>query len=377
MTPVGVAGSTNTLTKEQQQFNKLISQIEATRKDLAIWREFVPQFQQRVAGEAEPLAARMRVRRIEMVKLLDQSLDRKGLTKHQRLKIVDILHDEIGHLLADGNDDAELVRLHDKHSEMSYADTQRENMELTQALAQDVFGVDLDAGGGSDDPQEMFRRLGEKLFGAEQEPTPTPERARKKSAKTLAREALREQTALGATKAVREIYRKLASELHPDRESDAAERARKTQLMQQVNKAYEARDLLALLELQLRIEQIDPAALANTARERLVHYNHVLTEQLQRLREELSEITAPFVQTLSMAGRYVRQLRPETVMRSLESEIAELNASLSAIETDLDGFRDIDTLKRWLRDYQIGANAAHDFDMLASMLFGDVPRRRR
>lgn len=351
MTPVAVAGSTSTLTKEQKQFNKLISQIEATRKDLALWREFVPQFQQRVAGEAEPLAARMRERRIEMVKLLDQSLDRKGLTKHQRRKVVQILLGEIEYLLAAGNDDAELVRLHEKHSDVSYADTQREEIELMQALAQDVFGVDLDPGENSDDPKQMFRRLGEKLYGAGHEPTPRPERARKKSAKTLAREALREQSALGGTKAVREIYRKLASELHPDRESDAAERARKTELMQKVNKAYEARDLLSLLELQLRIEQIDPAALSNTARERLVHYNRVLTEQLQRLREELAEITAPFVSVLSVAGRYVRQLTPETVMRSLDSEIAELNASLRAIETDLDNFRDIDALKRTLREY--------------------------
>jgi hypothetical protein len=168
-----------------------------------------------------------------------------------------VLLGEIEYLLDDGNDDVQLVRLHDKHSDVSYADTQREEMELMQGLAQDVFGVDLDPGGNNDDPQEMFRRLGEKLYGAEQEPTPRPQRARKKSAKTLAREALREQSALGGTKAVREIYRKLASELHPDRESDAAERARKTELMQKVNKAYEARDLLALLELQLRIEQID------------------------------------------------------------------------------------------------------------------------
>jgi curved DNA-binding protein CbpA len=42
---------------------------------------------------------------------------------------------------------------------------------------------------------------------------------------------------------VREVFRKLASELHPDRETDPAEHARKTELMQRVNQAYKAGDL--------------------------------------------------------------------------------------------------------------------------------------
>jgi len=70
--------------------------------------------------------------------------------------------------------------------------------------------------------------------------------------------AQRDQAAQGGTRAVREVFRKLASELHPDRETDPAEHARKTELMQRVNQTYKAGDLLALLELQLSIEQIDP-----------------------------------------------------------------------------------------------------------------------
>jgi hypothetical protein len=43
--------------------------------------------------------------------------------------------------------------------------------------------------------------------------------------------------------------------------------------MQRVNRAYEAQDLLALLELQLQIEQIDESHIANAGEQRLKHYN--------------------------------------------------------------------------------------------------------
>jgi len=99
---------------------------------------------------------------------------------------------------------------------------------------------------------------------------------------------MREQAAQGASRAMREVFRKLASELHPDREPDPDERVRKTVLMQRVNQAYAAGDLLALLELQLSIEQIDASTLAGIAQDRLAHYNHVLEAQLQSLQDELS-----------------------------------------------------------------------------------------
>jgi hypothetical protein len=65
-------------------------------------------------------------------------------------------------------------------------------------------------------------------------------RHKKKSAKTIVRETLRDEAAQGGTQAVREVFRKLVSELHPDRETDPAEHARDTELMQRVNQAYKA-----------------------------------------------------------------------------------------------------------------------------------------
>ncbi len=56
---------------------------------------------------------------------------------------------------------------------------------------------------------------------------------------------------------LRNMYRKLASALHPDRARDEAERVHKTALMGQVNAAHDAKDLLTLMRLQLLTQTPD------------------------------------------------------------------------------------------------------------------------
>ena len=155
---------------------------------------------------------------------------------------------------------------------------------------------------------------------------------------------------------------------------DAQERIRKTDLMQQVNQAYEARDLLALLELQLKIEQIDPTALANLARERLAHYNWVLKEQLARLHEQLSETLAPFEMTLF--GRLRGKLTPEAVSRALAEDLRELKTTLREIEADLVSFQDPNRLKASLKHYHAGPSE-DELEFFEAQLFADLGARRR
>jgi hypothetical protein len=85
---------------------------------------------------------------------------------------------------------------------------------------------------------------------------------------------------------LKEIFRKLASALHPDREQDPSERVRKTQLMQEINRAYKNNELLTLIQLQLEIDQIDPTDLQDLAVEKIKSYNRLLAGQLKKVKEE-------------------------------------------------------------------------------------------
>lgn len=160
---------------------------------------------------------------------------------------------------------------------------------------------------------------------------------------------------------MREVYRKLASAPHPDRETDAAERQRKTVQMQRVNQAYQSGDLLALLNLQLEIEQIDAAHLASLSSQRLAHYNQVLREQLAELKAEIEMVITPFL----LVVPHSRNFGPDMVDRALSQEVARVALSIDQIKEDLEDFKDPNKLGAALKDFEPGGG----MDEFADLLF--------
>jgi hypothetical protein len=346
---LGASGPAAALSNQQKRFRKLIADIDAAKALLAGWRAFVPAYQERYAEEIEPLRRQLRERQVAMVELLDRAMDRDDLSKRHRAKIRDILASMLPELTAEIGT-AELERLHDKYCDV----TIEEARELARALAAEMIGDSPGDDGMDGDPaaarvDDSAQAGGEKTRGAARQ--------------DAAHEVRRDKVQQGASRSVRDVYRKLVSELHPDRELDPAERDRKTELIQQVNRAYDARDLLSLLELQLRIEQIDVAALGELPRERLRHYNLVFEEQLRELQRELTETIAPFSMMLGGPGRTVT---PETVRRLVEHELAVMKAGARELDGDLKRFRDVRELKQSLGRHPLrrkgGRAAASDFD---------------
>jgi len=371
--PLGVAGSAASLSRAQKKFNRLIADLEAARRELARWNGYLPTYGQRVLTEIEPMQAHLRQARIAMVELLDQTMRGGRLTRAQDAKVRDILSSMLSDLLEEGHEPA-LERLHDKYCNVRYEEGQRQEAEMLREMASDFLGVEVDDDEISS-PEEMARAIEQKMRPPAGEAEPASRARRKKSAQAVAREALRQQAEQGASRSVREIYRKLVSELHPDREMDPVERARKTQLIQKVNQAYEGKDLLALLELQLAIEQIDASALANMAEERLQHYNLVLEEQLKRLQQEVSELAMPFV--MMLADGAPRKVTPEVVQRAIDEDLQAMRLVLQHLQSDLERFRDIRQLKAGLRDYRIQGLDEEDLDAVAMLLFKGHRGRRR
>jgi hypothetical protein len=351
--------------KAQKTFNRLIEKIEAQRAALGAWQAFLPLFQQRVAAEVEPLRQRCVEARIALARVFDAAHERDGTTKREQAKLSVLVLDLCEELLQDSDEaDATLVALHDKYSDASLAERREEESRFLVDMAETVYGVDLGEGQDLGSPETIRAALQSKL--AEEQAaqaermarSSAPEAApRRKSAKALAREAREAAQAQAATLSVREIYRKLASALHPDRETDAAERARKTELMQQVNQAYEKSDLLRLLELQIQAEQIDRAALASISEQRLGHYNQVLAEQSAQLEHEIDTLTLPFQH---QTGAFGGQLNPETLSRTLDGDVATLRHQLRAIEHDVKRFADRAVLKAWLRGLRVQRRRGRD-----------------
>jgi curved DNA-binding protein CbpA len=207
----------------------------------------------------------------------------------------------------------------------------------------------------SDD--DLFRRMHEELEAqqarASESAAQAPPRGRRKSKAQQAREAEVQQ----ATQSLREIFRKLASALHPDRETDPEQRSAKTALMQRVNQAYAANDLLTLLELQLQIEEVDAGHIANASAQRLRHYNKVLADQLQELRAEAEREEARFRMDYGFGPGW--GMNPAKLGATIGQTARELRGELAMLEGDLRTFADRGATRRWLkRERQTRRDAA-------------------
>ncbi|MGQ9687063.1 MAG: hypothetical protein ACUVT2_12270, partial [Thiobacillaceae bacterium] len=334
--------------QRQAAFRRLIRQIEAERARLAEWQTYQGRYAQRLGEELIPTQARLRATRVDLLRLLDEQYQRKGvlrgkgLRRRLRAMIVDLAQA----LLAE-EADPELVALHDRYSDVSHAELYEFKREFSRNLMEQVFGIELDP---EDDVQDMEAMMAKAMHKFEQEEQRRADRRarRRKSAKSMDAEAKREAAKKQVSQSVREVYRKLASALHPDRASTELTQARKTELMQRVNRAYEAGDLLELLNVQLEIEQIDADHLTNLSAERLDHYNTVLREQLAELKTACESLLAPF----RMLVPHTDKLRPADVDNAMDAEIARMNLELQQVMCELEDLRDPKRLEARVRGYQ-------------------------
>ncbi|WP_298236477.1 J domain-containing protein [uncultured Azohydromonas sp.] len=336
------------LSPQQKRFNSLIRQIEQARQTLAAWPAAVAAYRQSHAQLLQPLLESRDAAQRAWAFALEDLLEQRGWTKTERETLAELLCEAAGGLLDMGVEDAELKALFDRYAEVDFDTEQQESMRAMKDMAELMTGLDL----GQDDDirsqEDLFERVrqGFQQQAAAQQAAEDVEPvrpARRQSAAQRKREAEAQQ----ATQSVREIYRKLASALHPDRETDPAQREAKTALMQKVNQAHEAGDLLTLLELQLQIEQIDADHAARADPQRLKHYNKVLAEQLEELKDELLHAEAAFGMEFGLmpgAVSHPRQLGP-----LLERQLRELRADLAQAALDARMLEDKAVTKRWLK----------------------------
>lgn len=171
-------------------------------------------------------------------------------------------------------------------------------------------------------------------------------RARRKPTARQQQEQERQQDARGT---LRSIYRQLASALHPDRERDPAERERKQALMSQVNAANERGDLLALLRLQLAVEQVDEASIARLGDARLASLSLLLQRQVGVLDKELAELQARLSHELGV--RVLARDNPRRLADDLQQLQARMEQVAQGMEDDLQRVQESDAaLRRWLRE---------------------------
>jgi DNA repair exonuclease SbcCD ATPase subunit len=348
------------LSNVQKQFNTLLKKIETQKKLLQQWQETIPAYHSRLNGEYESLWDEYNQRRAELVKLLDGAYHEKLFHKTDRNKLKHLIETISTELILEYGME-ELKEVYNKYNDTDF-DTENQAIdadvsEMMKQVFKEMTGIEIGDDEDVSSPEKLqavlqAKVLEQKELHEEKQRVLEEKRSkRKKTAKQLEKEAQLKEEEQNVSKSIQEVYRKLVSSLHPDREPDEEERERKTKIMQEVNVAYNKKDLLRLLELQLELEQIDEAHLNNIAEDRLKYFNKILKEQLRELQQEVSAIEHGFKMQSNWSPFF--KLSPEQLMAKLECDIKDVGNDVVRLKADLEAFQELKNLKSFLKTYKI------------------------
>lgn len=347
------------LTPAQRRFNQLLQKIDKARALLQAWEEQGRLFAVGYAERVGPLRAELQGVQAQLVRRLEALLAERAArwSKADRRYLQEDLCDFAAALIDSDADEAlqaEMRAVFERHAGHGFDEEKADEMAAMKGMFEAVSGLDL----GDELPQseEALLRAAQQTMAAQQEEH-AQQRARRKPTQA---ERRRQREQAEATQSLREIYRKLAAALHPDRAEDEADRVRRNALMPRVNQAYEAGDLLALFALQLEIEQVDAAHLARATAARAQQYNRLLAEQLAQLE---AEIEGQRVRLCLDHGLHPQlRLTPAALGKLLQQEVAEHRSMLAEMRLDLKRLQDPAQARAFLRARWREAQADHLFD---------------
>jgi curved DNA-binding protein CbpA len=344
------------LSKQQKAFNTLVGKIRRARDRLQQWHDATQRAAQAQAAHINPKMRSLNARRKELVLALDamQCDPRYNKTDRRRLHaMIEALGRACLAMQADAEVEAILGRQHSP-----------QRAQPTPEI-DDLFGFD------------------DLQTDAQRPDGPEPDPDAEDHDWTRPRPQAQQRPRDSHAPSLRAIYRKLASALHPDREPDPQERARKTALLQRANAAHQNGDLLALLGLQLEIAMVDTTHLSSLADAQIKDYVQALKAQLESLEEEITLIEIS-LRTNIPAAATAGKLDPRTIDTLIEHELDALEIVEDELKHVLSRKAEVRFMQRWLREQDRAMQdlaevswdqAAADFEDFLAQEF--APRRRR
>jgi hypothetical protein len=278
-----------TLSKSQQAFNRLIKRIAALRSQIETDAAKLRKLSDIYNAAITPLIELLGKQKIALAKALASRYPTIKLTDLQQKKVAHIIVDLLNDAFYVVEPDAETEKLYDSFADTPYKEAaQGQQLELKQDLQEqlhDLFGIDIDMGAFDDGP-EGFAAFQDAIKEKMAQQGTQPDR--KKSKKQLKKEAEQQQQEEIQKRSIRIIYMSLAKLLHPDTETNEVLKQEKEEIMKEVTRAYNEKDLSALLHLEARWLAKENSHLERLPDDTLKIYIAALKEQVKELETEIS-----------------------------------------------------------------------------------------
>lgn len=339
------------LTPAQRAFRKLLTRIDKLKAQWTDLNTLVDAHRTVYHQKITPLKNEINQIAGQLAQLLDQRLQAKmvqgkPLTKIERATATEILCCLSEVLAAQG--DKEMAALHDVYSPHTLKEKEHQAAETMRSVLEGMLGGPLHAEG--DAPPESLEELmnaGHLRMQQAMDEQEAQEKQAQATRKLTARQKKAKEEQEDADATLRKVFRQLASALHPDREPNPAEQARKTELMSQANAAYQKRDLVALLQIQLRTELTDAASVAQMAEEKITSLSVLLKEQITELQDELTMREHAVLDEFRLD--FVGKISATRLRHALTDEMTSMQEMLHGLKTDFQCAQDDVRFKPWLK----------------------------
>jgi hypothetical protein len=281
------------LNKQERAFNRALTKVQMLRARLEEEKRRLDQALVFHSAEVRPRVERAVGLRVQLVRAVAPFLDDRQLKPGDRTVLRAILVGHLDEILAHVDaPDPDLQTLFERLHGIAYAQAVQEDIdEFRSGMAAmfDELGVDVDlpelrADMSEEEIEAAAAQFADRMCSLEE--TRGDEQNRRRTRRELREEERARQFAQMRKGSIGAVYKRLVKALHPDLESDDAERQKKIGIMQEVTAAYARSDLHTLLRLELEWIDGTHADAARLSDEKLRAYTELLKEQAAELEAE-------------------------------------------------------------------------------------------
>lgn len=311
------------LSEEQELFNKLSEQIEKKKKELAKWERYAEDHRHKYAKYFYPLENKLYECRKKLIFLFDTRLEDTDFNNGEKRKLKTLIYDMCLDLLNEKYDE-KLEVIFKKYSKPK---------TKKQSMVNDLF-------------EDMASKMEERLNGWQEEVS------REEADEEYYEPKQETKIEKEGRESMKDIYRKLAVMLHPDRETDEEEKKRKTEVMKKITAAYRDKNLTELLKIELEeTKSIMNKDKLSKESVRVRGMNHMLKHELEELRDKVY-LSKRFFQIL-FNGLRLGNLSKKKIDNLFDEKVQHVEKILKTAKTDLENFtKNVKHLKKFARSLE-------------------------
>ncbi|HTI94462.1 MAG TPA: hypothetical protein VL727_27900 [Puia sp.] len=286
-----------TLSKQQQTFNRLVKKIEKLQADLEKTTHSLHQKLDFYLKHIYPLEQKEVILLKELVKCLYTFYKENHLfSQNDQAILGEIISIQLHNIfqLEQTEPDDELKEIFRAVQKIDYDDAAKEGLDAMKQEMQSMFedmGVDFNiADMDREMTEEEILKKVEALNDQFRQQQAKKAEPGKKTKKQLEKEANEKKLEEARAKSINSIYKQLVKIFHPDLEQDPDIRLQKEELMKKLTTSYKSGDLHTLLKLELQWIQKEGTNVDQLSDDKLALYNQSLKEQADDLEGEISQV---------------------------------------------------------------------------------------